>query len=49
MEGRVERRCIELERGWVSREQGGGDAERGGRAPRGGCAPGVVNMQVAYF
>lgn len=29
--------------------KGCGEAERGGRAPWGGCAPGIVNMQVAYF
>lgn len=50
MEGWVqERRSLKKGRGWVDGMQGGREAKSGGRAPRGDCAPGVVNMQVAYF
>ena len=34
---------------WNAGGWGGVEANGGGRAPWGGCAPGVVNMQVAYF
>lgn len=46
MDGAVyEGRAGHMEKG----EWGGVEAKRAGRVPWGGCAPGVVNMQVAYF
>lgn len=49
MEGWVERRSVKWGRGWVFGKAWGGGLREEAEHPGERCAPGVVNMQVAYF